>query len=152
MELRRALAEDVAGVRALVQAVVDEIYGGLWASPPLPIGDDDWSLAWVAIDDDAVVRVALTGGDWLDDLWIARGWRDRGIGARLLAIAEREIAARGHPVARLSVIASNVAARRFYARHGWQEARTFRTDVVPADKIEMTKAITPAAGSGARAG
>jgi hypothetical protein len=35
----------------VVQTVVDEIYGGLWAQPPLPIDEEDWSVALAAIVD-----------------------------------------------------------------------------------------------------
>jgi len=127
-------------MRALVQATVDEIYGGVWAPPPLPIGDDDWSLGWVALDG-VIVGVALTGIDWLEDLWIARGHRDRGIGARLLEAAEREILGRGPDVARLSVIELNTSARRFYARHGWTELRRYVSEPYAVEKIEMNKRL-----------
>jgi GNAT superfamily N-acetyltransferase len=141
MQIRRAHPDELARVRALVQTVVDEVYGGMWAPPPLPIGDDDWSLAWLAVDGDGVQGVALTREDWLEDLWVARDWRDRGVGARLLTTAEREIAARGHRSARLSVIALNTAARRFYARHGWTEGRSYLSAVDPVEKIEMSKLV-----------
>jgi hypothetical protein len=35
-------------VRAVVQTVVDEIYGGLWAPPPLPVEEENWHSSWVA--------------------------------------------------------------------------------------------------------
>jgi hypothetical protein len=47
-------------VRDLVQTVVDEIYGGFWTDPPVPIGDQDWSLAWVAVCRETIAGVALT--------------------------------------------------------------------------------------------
>lgn len=49
IEIRCPKADECTLVRDLVQTVVDEIYGGLWADPPLPLGDQDWSLAWVAV-------------------------------------------------------------------------------------------------------
>jgi GNAT superfamily N-acetyltransferase len=141
MEIRQPQPHEVTQVRALVQDVVDEVYGGVWAPAPLPIGDDDWSLAWIAIEGDVLCGVALTCNDWLEDLWVARGWRDRGVGTKLLETAEREIAERRHHVAHLSVIAFNTAARRFYARHGWTEHRAYLSDVHRVEKIEMTKAL-----------
>lgn len=128
MMIRRPRLDELDRVRALVQAVVDEVYGGVWMQPPVDIGDDDWSLAWIACVEDGLGGVALTHDDWLDDLWIASAYRDRGIGAALLAEAEREIHARGHRIARLDVIAINSGARRFYARHGWIEAREFLSE------------------------
>ena len=50
--------------------------------------------------------------------------------------------ARGHRVARLSVIAVNNSARRFYARHGWIEAREFISEPFAVRKIEMTKLLS----------
>lgn len=128
-------------MRALVQAVVDEVYGGLWAPAPLPIGDDDWTQGWISIVDDAIVGVTLTSGDVLDDLWVAQSHRGGGIGAELLAIAECEICERGHRSARLHVIAANTRARRFYTHHGWSETRAFKDERIAVDKIEMTKLL-----------
>ncbi|HTR49527.1 MAG TPA: GNAT family N-acetyltransferase [Kofleriaceae bacterium] len=137
--IRRPTLIETVQVRALVQAVVDEIYGGMWAPAPLPIGDDDWTQGWIAIVDGAIVGVTLTTHDFLDDLWVAHGHRDRGIGAALLAVAEREIIERGHRSARLNVIAANARARRFYAHHGWSEVRPFTDERIAVDKIEMAK-------------
>lgn len=55
------MAPESAGVQLLVQTVVDEVYGGLWAEPPLPLGDGDWTGAWVAVVGGVVVGVAASG-------------------------------------------------------------------------------------------
>ena len=47
--LRRPAMHEHDAVRQLVQTVVDETYGGLWAPAPLPISEEDWRLAWVAV-------------------------------------------------------------------------------------------------------
>src|SRR5215831_15292285 len=48
MLLRRPQPEEHDSVRAVVEIVVDEIYGGLWASPPLPVDEKNWHFSWVA--------------------------------------------------------------------------------------------------------
>jgi ribosomal protein S18 acetylase RimI-like enzyme len=137
--IRRPQPQELKSVRALVQAVVDEAYGGLWAPPPLPIGEDGWNLSWIAVPDAKIVGVVLTNGEWLDDLWVLRGNRGCGVGQRLLAHAEAEIAARGHDTLRLRVVQSNEAAIAFYRRHGWQIARAYPHEKFPITMLEMSK-------------
>ena len=57
--IRRPRPSEHSSIRTVVQTVVDETYGGLWAPPPLQIDEidaGDWSLAWIS-----VVEVAITG-------------------------------------------------------------------------------------------
>jgi ribosomal protein S18 acetylase RimI-like enzyme len=137
--IRRPQPQELKSVRALVQAVVDEVYGGLWAPPPIPIGEDGLDLSWIAVPDAKIVGVVLTNGEWLDDLWVLRGNRGCGVGQRLLAHAEAEIAARGHDTLRLRVVQSNEAAIAFYRRHGWQIARAYPHEKFPITMLEMSK-------------
>jgi len=58
--IRRPKADELDSVRAVVQTVVDEIYGGLWAQPPLAIDEEDWSVALAAIVDKCIVGIVLT--------------------------------------------------------------------------------------------
>jgi ribosomal protein S18 acetylase RimI-like enzyme len=65
---------------------------------------------------------------YLESLHVRPGRRDHGIGATLLrATAERWLAA-GHRSLSLKVIASNVAAGRFYERYGAEAAGTVVQD------------------------
>lgn len=139
VHIRRPQPEELNSVRALVQTVVDEVYGGLWAPPPLPIDNEGWDLSWIALIDEKIEGVTLTSEDWLDDLWVLREARGHGIGARLLAQAETEIIARGHETLRLRVVESNTAAIRFYRRHGWQIARAFPHEKFPITMLELLK-------------
>jgi ribosomal protein S18 acetylase RimI-like enzyme len=50
-------------------------------------------------------------------------YRNAGIGAELLVAAEAELAASGFDVVSLSTLADNEAARRFYARAGYEPHR-----------------------------
>jgi ribosomal protein S18 acetylase RimI-like enzyme len=91
--------------------------------------------------DHQIAGVVLTGGDWLDDLWVAAGYRRRGIGSALLARGELEIAERGSAFARLRVVASNRTAVSFYLRYGWQLEREFPHESLPLVMLEMRKRV-----------
>jgi ribosomal protein S18 acetylase RimI-like enzyme len=119
---------------------VDETYGGLWAQPPLPIDEEDWSAALGAIVDGCIVGIVLTREEWISDLWVLRESRGRGIGQKLLAQGETEIAGRGCETFRLRVVKSNRSAVNFYLRNGWQVKREFPHENLPVTMLEMTKA------------
>ena len=143
LPIRRFAAADLEQIWSLVGAVVSEIYGHI-----LPAGlkvdkETNWEPAWVAEDAGMIVAVALTENDWLEDLWIAKGHRRRGLGGRLLALAEDEIVARGHSLARLRVVAENASALRFYADRGWREDRRYPHEVQGFDMVDMVKAVAP---------
>jgi ribosomal protein S18 acetylase RimI-like enzyme len=139
--IRRPRPSEHDAVRALVQTVVDEVYGGVWASPPLHIDEEDWSLAWVAVSEFKMVGMVLTNEEWVSDLWVAREHRNAGLGRQLLSRGEREIAARGHFTARLRVVKSNVRAVSFYDRLGWRVVREFPHETLPVGMLEMSKAL-----------
>ncbi len=139
--IRRPQPQELRSVLAVVQAVVDEIYGGVWAPPPLPVDEEGWELSWIAVVDGEIVGVVLTSTEWLDDLWVLRDSRGRGIGKRLLAQGEAEIVARGHETLRLRVVESNAAAVAFYRRQGWQIARSFPHEKFPITILEMVKSV-----------
>ena len=118
---------------------MDEVYGGLWEPPPLPVDEDGWDLSWIAVMDARVVGVVRTSGEWVDDLWVLRGSRRCVVGQRLLAHGEAEIVARGHETLRLRVVQSNAGAIAFYRQHGWQIARAFPHEKLPITMLEMFK-------------
>lgn len=47
-------------------------------------------------------------------------YRSRGLGSRMMAVAEADLAARGYQTVTLNVARSNQDAQRFYQRHGYQ--------------------------------
>src|ERR1700741_2168040 len=93
--IRRPQPLELHSVRALAQTVVDEIYGGIWAPPPLSVEKEGWQQSWIAAADEKILGVVLTNEEWLDDLWVLPEARGRGFGQRLLAQAESEIVACG---------------------------------------------------------
>jgi len=137
--IRRAMASERDSVRSLVQTVVDEIYGGLWAPAPVHIDEEDWSLAWVAIVETNIVGMVLTCEEWISDLWVLRENRGHGVGKSLLAQGEAEIAGRGRGTFRLRVVKSNASAVSFYLRHGWRVEREFQNERLSVTMLEMTK-------------
>lgn len=134
--IRRPHPEEHASLRAVLQTVVDEIYGGLWAPPPLPVDAENWHSSWVAVRDST-----RTSEEWLDDLWVLRESRGHGVGQRLLAQGEAEIIARGYETLHLRVVQSNARAIEFYRRQGWRIAQSFSHERFPITMLEMFKPI-----------
>ena len=101
--IRRPQSQEHHAVRALVTAVANETFANLFAPNPVPLklDEEDWSLCWVAVCDSKIVGVLLTNQEWVSDLWVLRENRRHGIGRKLLALGESEIAARGHQTCRL---------------------------------------------------
>jgi ribosomal protein S18 acetylase RimI-like enzyme len=141
--IRRPRPDEHDSVRAMVQTVVDETYGGLWALPPLPIDEENWHLSWVAVVDTKIVGMVLTHEQWISDLWVLRESRGCGVGQRLLAQGEAEIVSRGHRTLRLRVLQSNTKAIKFYHRQSWHVAREFPHEKFPVTMLEMVKSVPP---------
>jgi GNAT superfamily N-acetyltransferase len=139
--IRRPQPEEHDSVRAVIQTVLDEIYGGLWAPPPLPVDEESWHSFWVAVRAAKIIGVVRTSGEWLDDLWVIRENRGCGVGQRLLALGEAEIIARGYETLHLRVVQSNAAAIEFYLHHDWRIARAFPHERLPITMLEMFKSI-----------
>jgi ribosomal protein S18 acetylase RimI-like enzyme len=137
--IRRPQPHEHDSVRAVVQTVVDEIYGGLWAPPPLPVDEENWHLSWIAVVDTKIVGMVLTHEEWISDLWVLRESRRCGVGQRLLAHGEAEIRGRGRRTFRLRVLKSNTPAIQFYHRLGWQICREFPHERFPVTMLEMVK-------------
>ena len=137
--IRRPELQECNAVRALVQTVVDETYGHLWAPSAFAIDEEDWTLAWIALVNGAFVGMVLTHQEWISDLWVLRPARGQGVGRKLLAQAEAEIASRGYKSFHLRVVKSNTGAVVFYERNGWQLRREFPHEKLPITMLEMVK-------------
>jgi ribosomal protein S18 acetylase RimI-like enzyme len=121
--------------------VADETLKGLFAPNPVPLkfADEDWQLAWAAVSDAKILGVMITNQEWVSDLWVLCEHRRQGIGTRLLAKGEFEIAGRGHETCRLRVVKSNTVAVQFYLGRGWQIAREFAHEKYHHAMLEMAK-------------
>ena len=139
--IRKPRASEYGTVQALIETVANETFKDLFAPNPVPLTfkDEDWPLAWVAVSDEKIVGVIITNHEWVGDLWVFREHRRQGIGSRLLAQGEAEIAARGHRTCRLRVVRSNAVAVQFYLRQGWQMAREFAHEKYHHPMLELAK-------------
>ena len=128
-------------MRRLIESVATETFRELFAPNPVPLefAGDDWSLTWVAVSNQTIVGVVLTREEWVSDLWVLPESRRRGVGSRLLAMGESEIAARGHKICRLRVVKSNQVAVRFYLRRGWKVHREFPHEKYNHAMLELSK-------------
>lgn len=151
MIVRRPQPGEYGSVLALIEAVANETFRDLFAPNPVPLefDDEDWPRAWVAVSDEKIVGVIITNREWVSDLWVFRGQRRQGIGSKLLAQGEAEIAGRGHQTCRLRVVRSNAVAVEFYLRHGWQIAREFPHEKYHHPMLELAKSLQESS-SGAR--
>ncbi len=76
----------------------------------------------VAVGDSGeLLGFVMVLGDEVEQVFVGPGARGTGVSAELLDEAERQVAAAGHDVAWLAVVAGNARARRFYEKHGWSD-------------------------------
>ena len=97
--------------------------------------------AWVAVDEKGLAGVALTSGEWVDDLWVAAKARGGGIGAALLSRCEAEIRDRGISHARLRVVSANRKAIGFYEAEGWTAEREYDHEGLQVKMLDMGKTL-----------
>ena len=93
-----------------------------WWRSRLTAGPAEAVEAWLAERDDAPVGLLLLERDWVHSLYVDPALTGQGIGGTLLDLAK---SLRPDGLG-LWVFETNVAARRFYRRHGFGEVR--RTD------------------------
>ena len=141
--MRRPQPGEYGSVRTLIEKVANETFCDLFAPNPVPLKfeDEDWPLAWVAVSDEKIVGVIITNQEWVSDLWVFREHRRQGVGSRLLAQGEAEIAARGHQTGRLRVVRSNAVAVQFYLSRGWQIVQEFAHEKYHHPMLEMAKTL-----------
>ena len=139
--IRRPQASEYGSVQILIETVANETFRDLFAPNPVPLKfkDEDWPLAWVAVSDRKIVGVIITNQEWVDDLWVLREERRQGVGSRLLAKGEADIATRGYRTCRLRVVRSNAVAVQFYLNQGWQIAREFAHEKYHHPMLELAK-------------
>jgi ribosomal protein S18 acetylase RimI-like enzyme len=142
--IRRPQPHEYGSVRDLIEIVATETFKDTFAPNPVPLEfkDEDWPLTWVAVSDAKILGVIITDQEWVDDLWVLREHRKQGVGTRLLAQGESEIAARGYQTCRLRVVKSNLVAIQFYLRQGWQIAREFSHEKYQHPMLEMAKSFS----------
>jgi ribosomal protein S18 acetylase RimI-like enzyme len=106
--------------------------------------------SWVAEVDGEVVGFVTVEGDELEQIFVLASARGTGIATDLLHTGTDAIAAAGHDVAWLAVVAGNARARAFYERQGWVDAGPLAyeagtdegTFVVPCRRYEASLGST----------
>jgi GNAT superfamily N-acetyltransferase len=93
----------------------------------------------VAEVDGRVVGFTMIAGDEVEQVFVDPELHGSGVAAHLLVEAERQVAAAGHDVAWLAVVAGNGRARRFYEKHGWTDAGDLAYEVT----AEGTTYVSP---------
>jgi ribosomal protein S18 acetylase RimI-like enzyme len=136
MNIRSATAADVAGIallvaqywefesirgfeaarieRSLAALLREPQHGACW------LADDGQSLQGYLL---AVYMFSLEHGGFMaeiDELYVTAQRRAAGVGSRLLAAAECDMAARGLVRIQLQVASDNRRGRQFYQRHGFR--------------------------------
>src|ERR1700733_13616894 len=141
--IRRPRTHEYDSVQDLIEIVATETFKDLFAPNPVPLEfeDEDWPLAWVAVSDAKILGVIITHQEWVDDLWVLQEHRRQGVGSRLLAQGESEIAARGCQTGHLRVVKSNLVAVQFYSCQGWRIAREFVHERYDHPMLEMAKSF-----------
>jgi EmrB/QacA subfamily drug resistance transporter len=99
---------------------------------------------WVVDSGGTVAGFVVVVDDEVEQVYVDRRWRGRGVAERLLRHAEAVISQGGRRTAWLAVVAGNTRARRFYARLGWQDRGPFTYEAqtatgtfpVPAHRYE----------------
>jgi predicted cupin superfamily sugar epimerase/ribosomal protein S18 acetylase RimI-like enzyme len=79
----------------------------------------------VAVVGGEVAGFVMVVDDEVDQVYVDASHRGSGVAGRLLAEAERLVAAGGHERAWLAVATGNGRARRFYERQGWTDDGAF---------------------------
>jgi ribosomal protein S18 acetylase RimI-like enzyme len=134
VELRPAVESDAGAVTGIWTRGWRD--GHLGNVPEALVGDrTEAFFRERAADRRHAMTVAVTGGEVagfivvaageVEQVYVAAAHRGGPVAPALLAEAERQVAAAGFAEAELTVVAGNGRARRFYERHGWQEAEEY---------------------------
>jgi [ribosomal protein S18]-alanine N-acetyltransferase len=113
-------------------------------SPPLE-GREAWVVERAgSVDGVALVRLRFLAGDYLEVFAIAARAAGRGLGRFLLTAVEREVFERGKNFF-VCVSDFNHAARRFYARRGYEQVGTLQNFLVHgSSELLLRKTTGPA--------
>ena len=139
--LRPATPADAAAVadlwhRGWHDAHAGHVPDGLTAARTLPAFGERSAAAvgvtTVAVVDGQVAGFVMVVDDEVEQVFVDAAHRGTGLAGTLLDEAERQVAAAGHEVAWLAVVAGNARARRFYERRGWADEGDLPYEVTAA--------------------
>ena len=147
---RDATPDDAATLAAIAAATFIETFGALYKLPDLnrfiagytpaaygaELADPDIAVRFACIEDAVIGFCKVSslklpapdpapGAMELRQLYIYKPWQGLGIADVLTEWAKQTARARGAPEIWLSVFTENPRARRFYARHGFEEVAPY---------------------------
>lgn len=82
----------------------------------------------------------------LDELYVVPALRGRGLGSGLLRAAEQVVRARGGDVLEINVDGDDLAARRFYERHGYRNSEPGKQEQLLYYFRDLSVDVFPPAG------
>jgi putative acetyltransferase len=101
----------------------------------------------IAIQDDVIHGIVVAQNERLSQLFVGPNVRGKGVGEKLLGLAEAKLMAEGATRISLTCLKDNLGAKRFYERHNWTAAREIEKPVqthkghVPVAVFEMVKSL-----------
>ena len=112
---------DRGGAQFCIDDMIEDLANGVVAVVAEWDGAVCGLMVWAIKSDGDYVEEAFRRYGFIQDVVVARAYRGRGIGAALLAEAERLTRAAGLPRLKLTVLAGNDAAMDAYARAGYRD-------------------------------
>jgi ribosomal protein S18 acetylase RimI-like enzyme len=135
VEVRRARPGDAAALRAILHDTFESTWrpnvtvaaAGAFLSEDRPAAyvAERGLEFWVAETDSEVVGLVHWQNDFVHALHVLASHARLGVGARLMDLAEAEIAGAGFAAALLETDTFNQRSQAFYAARGYQEARRY---------------------------
>ncbi len=149
LSVRRAEAPDAAALSAVAAAAYQD-YVPRIGHPPAPMTADYAAavragLTWAAVEDGEIVGllVLVLKQDYLllENIAVLPSAQRRGVGARLLALAEEKARALGRGEIRLYTNEAMTENLAFYPRHGYTE--THRAEQDGFRRVFFSKRLGP---------
>jgi GNAT superfamily N-acetyltransferase len=149
LTVRRAAAADAAAMEAVASEAY-RVYVPRIGRPPAPMSADyamnaSGGLAWVAEQDGEIVALLVLAVErdhlLLENVAVRPSAQGRGIGARLLALAEDQARAAGRDEIRLYTNEAMTENLAYYGRHGY--AQTHRAEQDGFRRVFFSKRLIP---------
>jgi ribosomal protein S18 acetylase RimI-like enzyme len=135
IQVRRARPDDAAALRAVLRDTFESTWRPNITGPaaeaflsedrPAAYVAERGLEFWVAELEGEVVGLVHWQNDFVHALHVRASHARRGAGARLMDLAEAEIAGAGFAAALLETDTFNLRSQAFYAARGYQEARRY---------------------------
>jgi GNAT superfamily N-acetyltransferase len=134
--VRLAVPGEAAALRAIAREAYQRYIPRIGREPAPMSADYDAAVrggqAWVALDEGDVIGLAVLIAEpdhlLLENLAVRPSWQGRGVGSRLLALAEDEARGQGFAEVRLYTNEAMTENLAYYPRHGYVETHRAEQD------------------------